>query len=466
MNRFQLAAKVLTTRSSSAVDVVGNLFGSIARGKFPSSTNKDFIPIDGNGKVFQTSDGSVNPTWLGLDSKNMQYWAYRFVSPLASVIDRTAEADTNGRIEFLDANGATVKKTNYVPKLKKLVQLFKKPNPFQTWEEFNAQQMVFCKVFGYCPVWCLKPAGFQRHETEMMINLNPYLFTPERNESYDPTDTTIEENNVILKWKGRILGKEVNVPAIDCILVKDGYLDTDDLGLPVSKIAGLDYDISNICASKEADNVLLKKKGPLGVFSYVARPDLAGVTPMKPGDKDDLQKDLSNYGLSWNQLQYVVSKNPIKWEPMSFNLRDLMTKETARQGIDSICDRFGYPAELMSGKNATYENRTSAERYFYQTVIIPFSLRRMALYNEFFKMEEYVITMDFDHLPILRSAMDRKTMSDSIQVDWEGGRLTWNECRDEMEMDRVAGMDMYYNEYLKKFPPPAQTKKIKKDVLS
>ena len=141
------------------------------------------------------------------------------------------------------------------------------------------------------------------------------------------------------------------------------------MGLPLSKVAGLDFFISNICASMEADNVLLKKKGPLGAWSFDPKPDMAGTIPMTPDDKKEIQEDLKQYGLNWHQFQYVVSKIPLKWNAMSFNLRDLMTKETTRQGIDGICDRFGYPAELMSGKNATYENRSSAEKFLYQNNI-------------------------------------------------------------------------------------------------
>ena len=231
------------------------------------------------------------------------------------------------------------------------------------------------------------------------------------------------------------------------------------MGLPISKVAGLDYSVSNICAAMEADNVLLKKKGPLGVFSYDPKPDMAGTIPLNPDDKQELQDELARYGLTAGQLQYIISKKPLKWNAMSFNLRDLMTKETVRQGIDSICDRFGYPAELMSGKNATYENRNSAEKYLYQNNIIPFSIRRMSRYNTFFNLDEVgaSLSLDYNHLPVLqedimKAGQARKAMSESLVLDWESGLITFNEYRKLSNLDEVAGMDIYYPDWLKLNP--------------
>jgi hypothetical protein len=78
-----------------------NPFGSIAQGMFPVSTSAGFIPLDSNGTILDIRDGYVNPQWLGLRTTSMQYWAYTFCSPLAAVIDRLAESDTNGLIRLI-----------------------------------------------------------------------------------------------------------------------------------------------------------------------------------------------------------------------------------------------------------------------------------------------------------------------------------------------------------------------------
>lgn len=457
MNIFQKAISKVTGRNSG-VDLFGstNMFGSIAQTGLPIPANMDFIPNGFNGETIDLTGTNVDATWLGLQSVVMQYKAYNYCSPLAAVIDRLAEADTNGIIRFIDEKGKDVKNPNKIPTLSRLKQLLKKPNPWQTWEEFNSEQVVLCKIFGYCPVFAVCPIGFDKSYSKMLINLNPYFARPIYNEGYD---IWIEKSNPIKQWNVSIYGTEHQIPSGDVMLLKDGFMSEqrNHLGLPLSKVAGLDYFVSNICAAMEADNVLLKKKGPLGVFSHDPKPDMAGWLPLTTEQKDDLQQDLKRYGLTIGQLQYVVSKTPIKWNAMSFNLRDLMTKETVRQGIDGICDRFGFPAELMSGKNATYENRNSAEKYMYQNNIIPFSLRRMARYDEFFGLEDVKLVMDYTHLPVLqediaKSSQARKFNSESLDVDWKAGIITFNEYRNAQGLADVAGMEIYYPEYLLKFP--------------
>lgn len=179
---------------------------------------------------------------------------------------------------------------------------------------------------------------------------------------------------------------------------------------------------------------------------------------MTPTQKDEIQNDLKQYGLTMGQLQYIVAKTPLKWNAMSFNVQELMTKETVRQGIDGICDRLGYPAELMSGKNATYENRNSAEKYLYQNNIIPFSLRRMAKYCDFFSIEG--LQLNYDHLPVLQEDIVKASTAayattQALTLDWQNGMITYNEYRVALKRDPVAGMDIYYPEYQKMFPPPA-----------
>lgn len=462
MNLITRAYNSLTKRS---IDLSGanSLFGSIGASALGLGTNYDFIPTDGQGGILDLKDETTaSANWLGLSSKSMQYWAYIYCSPLAGVIDRLAEADSNGVVEFINEDGTTIKNVNKNPRLLRIKKLDNNPNPIQTRYEFNAEQKVLCKIFGYCPVLYLVPDGMDKSYSKFKFNLNPYYWNPSYNYQYDMYETEDESKMTLIKdWSATILGRSYRIPSKDILLIKDGFVNQNNsMGLPLSKIAGLDYFVSNICAAMEADNVLLKKKGPLGVFSYDAKPDMAGTVPMTPAKKDEVQQELKKYGLTWNQLQYVVSRIPIKWNPMSFNVQELDTKNTVRQGIEGICDRFGYPAELMSGKNATYENRNSAEKFLYQNNVIPFSLRVDECENNFFGLTDGIRkTTDFDHLPVLQenivqAGTARYQLSQALTLDWQNGVITFNQYRDNLEMDTVAGMDIFYNEYMKKFPPP------------
>lgn len=448
-----------------------SLFGSMGGQRVPVPITKDFIPLDGNGGILDLQDGNHNPQWMGLETKGMQWMAYRVCSPLSGVIDRIAQADSNGRLEVINDKGETVPNISKIPRLQRIMKLLRRPNPVQTETEFNSQVVVLAKIFGYVPIFAVRPYGMDTSFTKHLFALNPLYCIPVVNTEYDMQDD--EKGGPIKEWMVTIYGRSYTIPASDIILVKDGMIDAEvqNHGLPLSKIAGLDMDVSNICAAKEAENVLLKKKGPLGIFSYDAKPDMAGPMPMNPTDKDDLQNDLARYGLTWGQLQYVISKAPLKWNAMSFNLRDLMTNEIIRGGEDAIYNRLDYPAELMSGKNATYENRSSAGKFLYENNIIPFSLRRMASFDAFFQLEDtgYRLIRDYDHLKIIQEDIQKagvafKALSEGVQTAWTSGLITFNQCQIKLNLDTIPGMDIYYNEYLKKYPPPEEKKPKEKPV--
>ena len=121
----------------SIVDTSGanSIFGTLGSRALPYS-RYSFIPEDNKGNVISlgdAGDGGSKPVWIGLDSKIMQFWAYAFCSPLGGVIDRLAEADTNGIIRFVDAEKPNrVINVNKNPRLKRIKERFIRPNPWQT----------------------------------------------------------------------------------------------------------------------------------------------------------------------------------------------------------------------------------------------------------------------------------------------------------------------------------------------
>lgn len=429
-----------------------NLFGSIANQSFPFPTNVGFIPEDDKGNVIDIKgDGAI---WRGLTTSRMQYWAYCFCSPLASVIDRLADADINGMLRIMkgkkeDSNSAVARRVK---------KLLNQPNPLYSWYEYRSQQVTYKKIYGYTLVYAMNYSLNDRSTSQYLWNLNPLYCTPIKNDDFD----LFKSPNRIKEWILTIGGETYTLPAEKVLILKDSSVerDFDQLGLPLSKVAGLDWAVSNVCAAMEADNVLLRKKGPLGFISQDSGKDpVAGYVALTPKEKIEIQNDLQKYGLTWSKFQYVVSRHGIRWNPMSFNVRDLDTKGTIKGGIDMICDRFSYPAELMSGKNATYENRTSAERYLYNTVTIPQNLRDMHTTTTWLNMEDDYIFCDFSDYPALQD--NRVSQGESIKYATEGyqqqfydGVISLNTYRRQLEEPPVDGEDnLYYGtqDYITKY---------------
>ena len=435
---------------TSLTNPMSNIFGSMAGPMI--DTNVGFIPVNAEGDILFTQGSAM---WKNLQNKSAQYWAYVYCSPLASVIDRQTNADLNGVLEILNDDD-DYDTTRYGKAVKNRLM---KPNPMQDWYEFRGQQMVYKKVFGYCPVYKMEFASSPDNSFTFLWNMNPLYFDPVANDNF----SLAKSPNPIKEWhytfhEGSSFDFELTITSDKIIILRDGYMNqTDGFGLPLSKIAGLEWAISNIMAAMEADNVLLRKKGPLGFISQDSTKDpVAGYVPLSPKEKNEVQDDLRNYGLSWSQWQYVVTRHGLKWNPMSFSVGDLETKATIRQGIDSICDRFGYPAELMSGKNATYENRTSSERWLINNVTIPENKRDMLKYTSYYDTN---VTCYYGDMPVLQDAVlangeGLKNRTIALDIQYKSGIITLNQYLQALEMDTIADGDKYYEAPVPVTPKP------------
>lgn len=431
-----------------------SLFGAIAgnrTGLANITPGNDFIPVDGSGGTLQLTDkGAV---WLGLQSRIMQKYAYDFCYPFATVVDRLAEADTNGIPEFLRSQGKGKEDLATNPWATRMNKLFEQPNVLQGWEQFRGQQQVYKRVFGFCPVLPLIPAGFESDPSYAfaMINLPPWLFDVKgtKKMAQDSIEGLVEEYTVYL------LGKTVKLKPGQVMILEDSFMQDEarDFLLPQSRLVGLDMAISNICAANEADNVLLRKKGPLGFISHDAaatKDAVAGYVPMTEKEKQELQGTLRQYGLSWHQFQYAISRQPVRWNSMSYSVKELGTKETVIAGIQACCQRYGYSYTLYTDSDATYANQAGAHKGLYQNTVIPSANKDARKYAKYFKAAENQckVKFDFSHLPILQEdeaqkATARKTLDDALTIEYSKGLVTKNQWLQAIGLEGVTGGDTY-----------------------
>lgn len=424
-----------------------NLFGSVARGTFPSNPSVDFIPKDSEGGTIQVKGDTAS--WLGLRNRSMQRYAYSYCFPLSSVIDRMAEMDTNGVVELLKLGGKG--KNDYMKGhwAERMTKLFSKPNPLQTWEQFRGQQNVYKRIHGFCPVLPIIPSGFEASPEEAisMINIPPDLLKPKL------TGRIVGEKDItgiVESYSFSILGRIHTFRADQIIMLTDGFMQDEDEGyvLPQSRLVGLDMAISNICKAMEADNVLLTKKGPLGFISHDAaatKDAVVGYMPMEKAEKEELQQALTAYGLTLAQFQYVISRQAVKWNPMSFDVKQLGTKETIVQNEKAICHRYGYPYVLYEETEAVYANGNNAAKSVYQNTIIPNAVKDYKAFEDFFKARENnaKIEVDFSHLPIFQqdeqtAAQAANTWNDALEKEWKNNVITLNQWLEKRGYDSIG----------------------------
>jgi len=437
-----------------------NLFGTIAKsGVSRYDTSIGFIPANNKGDVIKLQSQSAS--WLGMKNPLMQLYAYEFCFPVSTVVDRLAEYDLSGEMKIIRAGGKGAQQlatSMYANSLRKLLD---QPNPFQSWEQFRGQQLVYKKTFGYCPAFAMRRAGFGLEEAIQIINLPPWLFKVYVKKNIFRVYEKIEE--VVEKYTLSVMGETITLPIEDVMILEDGFMqnEKENFVLPQSRLVGLDFAISNICAAMEADNVLLKKKGPLGFISHDAaatKDSMSGYIPMSKPAKKELQRVLDNYGMSWNQYQYVISRQAVKWNPISFDVKQLDTKATIIANEKAVCHRFAFPYVLYEETEATYANGENAATAVYQTNVIPNAKRDMRKYEKFFKAAENNVNIvnDFSQIDFLQeddSLRAATSVSETtyLEKEWLNNLITWNEWRVARNYEAVPGMDIYYYQWKEQF---------------
>jgi len=428
---------------------LNNLFGTIAGPNFSQfNTGMSFIPVNAGGQTIDIKGD--NCTWLGLKSKLQQKYAYDYCYPLASVVDRLAEYDITGIIEILRSKGKGKENYLYSEWGNRMRALFENPNPMQSWEQFRGQQSVYKRVFGYCPVLPFVPAGMPPEYATSMINLPPWLFEGESTKQIIYTKSTGE---IVKEWTVKILGKDFKFTSDQIIILEDSFMQDEDCDflLPQSRLVGLDMAVSNICRAMEANNVLLTKRGPLGFISGNGGKDGMGSTlPMQDKEKKDLQSQLTKYGLSLAQYQYVISGAPATWNPMSFNVTELGIDPTIISGSKAICHRYGFPYTLFEQQDSTYANGLQAEKGVYQNNVIPNSTKDLNKYNKFFKAAENngKIVANFEDVAALKEdklagAQAAKAQNDSLKLEYDNNLITKNMWLKARGYDTIPDGDKY-----------------------
>jgi len=451
---------------------LNNLFDTIAGSALSFNSSKDFIPIDGNGGTLQIT--GQDAAWLGLKNPLMQKYAYEYCFPVASVADRLAEMDVVGKIGVFRKGGkgkGGLATGTYASNLNKL---FTQPNPFQSWEQYRGQQVVYKRIFGFCPVLPVLAAGMG--EYTQFINLPPWLFSVRLKMQKSIIN---DKADLIDKWLVTLPGGVVELNPEDVIILEDSFMqDFEKSGgvLPQSRLIGLDMAVSNICAAMEADNVLLKKRGPLGFISHDAaatKDAVAGYLPMSKRERNELQASLTRYGLSLAQYQYVISRTAAKWNPMSFDIKQLGTKETIIQCEKAVCHRYNYPYALYEQTETTYANGDNAAASVYQDNIIPNATKDLNKYAKFLKVEENNIELqiDFSHVGALQedikmNAESKKLKNEALQIEWENNLITLNMWRVEMGYDEQPDGNVYYKDVKKEEPKPLPDMKLPPGVTA
>lgn len=395
-----------------------------------------------------TGDKCTPPFTIDLTTNSGAERAYERCGTLKTVVNRNAQAMSNGRWWVVDA-----KDNDESAKYPGLMRLLSKPNPLQTFMEFIQQADVLRQLKGGFFVYAPMPSGYSDvAQAKAMWVIDP---------DYIEVETTgrifmqTKEDEIIQRYYLNVGGTRTELKREHVLYIRDV---NQNLQFGVngikgkSRLTGISKSIENLVLAEEALYAMNKQRGPMGILANESK-DVAGQIDLKPGEKEQIQKELiEGYGLSLAQAKIIITNASLKWQPISYNVDDLKLFDGMDQNIQFICDAFDYPYHLLSSQDGTtYENQKESRKSYYENSIIPMSMIYAQSFTEFFGIDiaGRKIVIDFEHMPIFKTAEKDKASALSLKVTaleklYKIGAISMEEMRLGLEYDeKIYGGTMY-----------------------
>lgn len=418
----------------------------------------ELLPAEYGGGVFNSSDGTGLFTTSG-GSRKFAYtsngsatFAYMNCPPLSAIINKKAQAHINGKMFIMDKEG----KESTSADAKKIRKLLRKPNPLQSWKQFDAQQKIYIQLFGFCIVLPIIPAGWESRgpiEATSLWNIPPYMVDIKETEKlFYQTDLAGIVSHIKLNYRGQT----TDLPVKSLAIFRDIVPSFNTLVVPESRVALLEKPVNTIINAMDSENEVIAYAGSQGIISPDTGSGQYVPVAMEEKEKLQLQADFKRqYGIRSGQFRYIISPAAIKWQSMGTEPAKLMLIEFIAEASVEICNEYGVPPFLMGLRDSTFNNQNTAQKSLYEGAVIPESESIDEEWNNFFRLDIEVIRIekDFSHLAVLQE--DKESMARALNYNTTAASkqfydnlITYNEYRTSIGQDTIAGMDKLYKDLL------------------
>lgn len=405
--------------------------------------------LTGEPSIFYDFSSSYDYRHFNVSDRNDCLTAYMKCSPISAIIGKKGQAYINGKTWVMKTQGKGKDREATSPVANKLRKLMAKPNPKQTWKQFEAENYMLTQLFGYCIVYIQKPYGFPNYEAEALWNIPPHICMVDEKQGLFYKD----KGNGIEKLRIAYGGEWSEIDAESLFVFKDVQLTLDSMYFPESRIKTLEMPINNAIGAYESRNTLINSRGALGMISNQGQ-DASSVVPLKAGEKEEIHRDFKKmHGLRRGQTHVIITNANVKWQSMVASTKDLMLFEEVEADIEQMCDTYGYPFSLLSrGKGTTFSNMSSANIMLYQDAIIPEADTMYEQWNSLFELDKYDIALEKDYSKVsaLQSARKQEAeatlrMNQANQIAFRNDIITKNMWLISIGEDPIDDGDVYYS---------------------
>lgn len=178
-----------------------------------------------------------------------------------------------------------------------------------------------------------------------------------------------------------------------------------------SPMTSLFMPISNIRGAYAFRNVIINRKGALGILSNQAK-DSSGAIPLSDIERKRLTDEYQRlYGIQDDQLQTIMTNSSLKWQAMTFPTKDLMLFEEVNDNFRAIIDAYGLNENIFSReKSSTFDNLAEGIKQAYQSTIIPeaeeLAMNRSQLFGLLERGEW--LELDYSNIEVLQENQKEK----------------------------------------------------------
>ena len=379
---------------------------------------------------------SIYNTEFDMSTNKGKALALQVVQPFAMVADRIGTMMRNGRYYIVDKND------NERPRYRDIEALLNKPNLMQDGKSFLKQVEVYLRVFGFCPIFCLRAT--KSDLPKAMVVIPPEMFHIEgKSNLFNAQSKDDIIKRAYIKWGNG----EIDLYEEDYILIYDSIANYpqnngDEITF-YTPVNTLSPHTRNYMSQLIGRGNLIVNGGPKGSLYGDDTSDTSNAA-LTPKEADELNKSFKRkFGIVGKLYEVMVTNKKVGWINIGANTQQLMLHEEGASCLNEICNTFGLQPDMFS-QGATFDNKEAAKKAAYQDLIIPDSeLIAQALTSSICPEGAY-IKIDFSHVSCLQE--DRSANAQSLSnaanavgnlVNW--GLITPDEAR--MELSNYIDID-------------------------
>jgi phage portal protein BeeE len=187
-----------------------------------------------------------------------------------------------------------------------------------------------------------------------------------------------------------------------------------------SPMTPIHMPISNIRAAYQFRNVIMTKRGAIGILS-TDKKDASGAIPLTMQERQRIEEAYKrSYGIGDKQIQAIMTSVNLRWQAMSYPTKDLMLFEEVDADFRTIIDQYGLNDNIFSReKGSTFTNMAEGMEQAYQSTIIPEAEELAMNKSQKYGLIErgQFLELDYSHIPVLQENQTEKADALSKKAD-------------------------------------------------